>query len=1198
MWILCWFALFLMFADCFFLNYDNEADIFPKDVLVFVGETLTVTCVLKKNYSIEDVYINVVSGKENDPIPKEYHYIKNNMTVSGNVTIKEDYITQLTVECLLKSTDDKVDKQLRSMLIYVENPIRNVTNFTAYYLYKDRVNMTWSLDQNYRGQSKIAVDVGWHYDPSAKRSKYLKCSTSTLESCIIMCSNTSASCILGNEISEASINYVYVRITVMLSNLRQLEKRLNLSDEITNRLDVNATADFKVYIYNATKSGPPDNLFVDTNSTCVSVTWKDPEYLLNCGQGSNSLFGYRLTYVPVVGQSVNNMTLEAKYRTSNLPVFICKLSPFTNYSVSVQVRREDKQPWSDWSKVVMQTKEDTPLFGPPTLSSSFHSTECSTQSAERRKRVVTLYWLNPDTESLQGLLDHYEICVNSSLETIPCHELKKTNSHKVELDCDQKYDVFIYTSTKIGKAQVPSVISIPPQDYGLTNSLDVKVEQIQSQYEFQTFDVIWKPFTKMNATLVFYICKENKDIDCSNGYVNLSTEAKSGHYTIYNISNHDSLFGYALVLGNGETQGISLTKCVFRRNTVPRKPEGLMVFSGDAYGSLKITWLPEPCNKEKFSLIENYTIYICSDKTFTRLTQCQEHNVISSSNNLTVQSLDDDKEYNVSIRATSPFAVPGELSDFRVGKTKYRLSGTTIAAIVSPLVILFAISGVFVYFCWACIKSRRQINKIKIQPEEDKTSSHSFRQTKIDSTQDHSDESGIESICSSNEHKEVTTSQPQITSETEQTKSYFNEFQISQLPPLGYTRMGHVEPTSANTSDDPNHTLVTDWNNEYQLHFIAVSPTKPDLIVSNCFDFPTPKPDDSKPKRDSVSSTNNTAQDNALSRSTDIAHDKTFLETEKHRSVPVTGNCKCPIEEYVTMADCPKQDQVDDKFDSNTELLGVISEIKEYDKGQDNYKYNECYQRFCGVTSPNVYVKNNEQKENNFEFSKDLLVDDQNGSDDSKLPYEDGTKVCQVVGLGSDHNVENSCNEEDNSFHNDNDNFDNYADNSSQNTINDYPDCIRNYEKQGSSRNLFSHEDYQMNIPEDKYTPEMNIEEVNYTPQMNIQEDNYTPQMNIQEDNYTPQMNIQEDNYTPQMNIHENNYTTQMGDQLARICDTSPDTVQNKSTFVTMTQCKKHRQMKPEILEDNDHCDIYKRDNNVSNYVKHTWDKNGNMSFV
>lgn len=74
-------------------------------------------------------------------------------------------------------------------IFFVTDPIRNVTNFTAYYLYKDRVNMTWSLDQNYRGQSKIAVDVGWHYDPSAKRSKYVNATNfllKTLKTCNII----------------------------------------------------------------------------------------------------------------------------------------------------------------------------------------------------------------------------------------------------------------------------------------------------------------------------------------------------------------------------------------------------------------------------------------------------------------------------------------------------------------------------------------------------------------------------------------------------------------------------------------------------------------------------------------------------------------------------------------------------------------------------------------------------------------------------------------------------------------------------------------------------------------------------------------------------------------------------------------------------------------------------------------------------
>ncbi|KAI8786794.1 leukemia inhibitory factor receptor isoform X2, partial [Biomphalaria glabrata] len=140
-------------------GFYNKAEVKPIDVLVFVGESLTLTCVLKTNsrVNISKVYFKIVSN-ENDfewLVPQADHIVLNQFAVSINLTIREEFKQRTTVECKIGNN------LLRSGFIDVERPIRNITNLASYYLYKSHVNITWSLGQVYNSLDNIGVDVRW-----------------------------------------------------------------------------------------------------------------------------------------------------------------------------------------------------------------------------------------------------------------------------------------------------------------------------------------------------------------------------------------------------------------------------------------------------------------------------------------------------------------------------------------------------------------------------------------------------------------------------------------------------------------------------------------------------------------------------------------------------------------------------------------------------------------------------------------------------------------------------------------------------------------------------------------------------------------------------------------------------------------------------------------------------------------------------
>nr|KAI8749544.1 leukemia inhibitory factor receptor-like isoform X2 [Biomphalaria glabrata] len=691
-------------------GFYNKAEVKPIDVLVFVGESLTLTCVLKTNsrVNISKVYFKIVSN-ENDfewLVPQADHIVLNQFEVSINLTIREEFRQRTTVECKIGNN------LLRSGFIDVERPIRNITNLASYYLYKSHVNITWSLGQVYNSLDNIGVDVRWSTESFGNKTSKgtFNCSTISLEYCVIA---------EGEGRWLYTFSFIYVRVTVYSKSSTERPK----PDESTN-----ATSEHVIYIPNATKSSTPVDLScISPNGTCVNVLWSNPDYLNfsdTSRNGKETLFHYNLTFAEMSEESritVSQVT-SGLYSVKSLPVTLCSLRPFTNYTVGVQVKLLNKQPWSDWSTVTIQTEEDRPLTGPPVSETSFFTTECSDGV-----RDVYVYWKKPHSTTLQGVLTGFEVDISPSVTDNQYVLPKMANYIRIASQvCEQDYKVNVYSTTKVGRSFMPSVVFIPKSsELELLNDLNFKIEDLRDTTTtslYKNLSITWKPVIQGNATLVFYICQESvEEFSCSSDYSSTEVDAGLGNLYFEGLDIKVDLYGYAVKLDTGQTKGITWTKCVYNRNAKPGTPKKTTVNSGADAGSLDIAWFSEACGSRN-TLVDYYIIYICESGN-RQLEACQSHNVSSSAQMMTVRELNMDQEFDVSIRAATLHQL-GELSDFVTGRTKARkeellsLGGVLATGFIITLVV--ALLALVLYLICHCRKSKRKFSKLtKARQHED-----------------------------------------------------------------------------------------------------------------------------------------------------------------------------------------------------------------------------------------------------------------------------------------------------------------------------------------------------------------------------------------------------------------------------------------------------------------------------------------------
>ncbi|CAL1536144.1 unnamed protein product, partial [Lymnaea stagnalis] len=395
--------------------------------------------------------------------------------------------------------------------------------------------------------------------------------------------------------------------------------------------------------------------------------------------------------------------INGSYTNANVSIPICDLKPFTKYSLRVQLKGGQPNPWSESATVEATTLEDRPLTGPPMLSTNYHEENC-----ENNKRRVYLYWNESPRDSLQGESTRFEVSFKN--ET---YQLRKgTNSFQESLQCDAQYNISVSSATKVGTSIRPSLIFIPKASQALPvpSNFDFKVEELfdLSPSSLKNLNITWRAgLHEKDVSLYVYMCQESYQAKiCFDELrvieVNMTEEA----IFLTNVTSTVNLIGYALRHENGQTRGINWTECVFLRDAVPGKPRGLRVRSGTESGSLEISWIATPCSKASKTLIVQYILSICSAKQTSD--SCQRVNVNGSVDSYTATGLLENHHYVVSIQAETPYKLGPTFEETALtGSKNDSGSGNVITAIIATAFLLIFM-GLICFFVWRCMKGGKR----------------------------------------------------------------------------------------------------------------------------------------------------------------------------------------------------------------------------------------------------------------------------------------------------------------------------------------------------------------------------------------------------------------------------------------------------------------------------------------------------------
>ncbi|BFY99444.1 hypothetical protein BsWGS_02484 [Bradybaena similaris] len=682
-----------------FLMAPSPAVIIPTDALVFIGETLIIECLLKtSNTSPSDMYfaiqprVNQVNDTWN--ISQQDTIIgPKNITTELEITSRYSHYT--TVFC-----KDNNERSLKTAAIRVEYPIKNITNLkgTAYFD-NATIILTWSLGETYLDLSSIKVEVNWSavVTPNLEGSD---CTSSDKEFCAI-------------HWQLQPVIFIRFKISHLYSYNRQLDYILKPLYETS------ATLVYEFHAYDYLKTGPPESLKVENvTNTCVMVRWEDSSYF-HVNPFTNTI--YRIE-VKTDDEPEFRVVVDNDMRSnSSEAVSICELIPFTKYSLSVQLRAKDINPWSDRTIVRFATEEDRPLTGPPITDTSYQVGDCV-----NNKRDAFVYWKDPSKESLRGHLVRFEVDNNNTTTKLlrPAY-----NYFTDSIDCDFASKIRVYSATSVGPSLVPSEMYIPKQSDELTLAQDLMFRlEVNSDDGRSTSNITikWDPGDLAgDIKIIVYMCAETYVPNtCFNDFKTIEANISDKEIQLTDIPSTTNLFGYAVKDNRGRKQGIQWTSCVYRTDTKLDKPTGLHVIPGSQANSLEISWTSSQCIKSKKVLVLRYYLLICK-LPLDKYVDGKCLNITFSDfsiHNYTATSLEGGQMYYVYIQAES-YAGLGVPSDAKEGVPRIAddsgpdartIVGSTMGTVLG---VIFMGSMIFC-FVKHCKKSSKRINELqkKIQP--------------------------------------------------------------------------------------------------------------------------------------------------------------------------------------------------------------------------------------------------------------------------------------------------------------------------------------------------------------------------------------------------------------------------------------------------------------------------------------------------
>lgn len=627
-----------------FAEWNRPPDIFPEDAFIFIGETINITYQLPEGFG--DVNISDVDFKVThlpSPfrefvipkpwiVPRQNVRVVDNRTVYASITATEQFTSAASIACMNGNT------KLTSTYLYTEKPLRGVLNFTGINYFDESIlKLTWRLGQTYLDEiNNIKVIVDWSPNTIPPDTPYNLCEDQKLESCSIQTT--------GQDI-------IFVRVNVSIQDPRLTGRD---TEFLTPLYNTSTASIIRLTLDEIVKTSPPADLqIVNVNSTCADITWTHYGYFRSC-TWCDALYQLKITTkdTEMVEPDVRKGIRKANQQT----VQVCDLAPFTNYTLSLEIKAHEVNPWSEAATIEVTTNEDRPLDGPPVTDTSFHTGPCIQGTKE-----VTVYWKYPPKSSVRGMLTKFEVVVgNKSMHLRPTD-----NSFSTKLRCNSVHEILVYSATNVGLSVTPSKIIIPIELLTKVNDFTVGLETDKA-LSTQNAVAKWDPdcMRGQNVSFILYMCREtNFPYTCLDDFQTSEVAIEAGQLSLLSLPKSSVIFGYALRDEHGLKRGIEWASCVYQTNLVPDK---LSFIVQNRASALLIIWNHKKCDRSVKVLTVYHKIYICPGIVNRVTDSCYSATVNSSEQLYLAKGLEGGKQYSVFMQAVSP-AGPGPVSNPHLG---------------------------------------------------------------------------------------------------------------------------------------------------------------------------------------------------------------------------------------------------------------------------------------------------------------------------------------------------------------------------------------------------------------------------------------------------------------------------------------------------------------------------------------------------
>ncbi|RUS68701.1 hypothetical protein EGW08_023537, partial [Elysia chlorotica] len=346
-----------------------KAVIDPPDSFVIIGETVRVTCSSSELFKgdVSQVQFKITTNNNAWFLPTENQTDLGNSVVQTYVHVTEQFSSITSLSCFHR------EKQVRSTKIYTEKPLMRI-NITKIF-FEDRgsyVHFTWlSNTKYYIDPDKIQTKALYSF--GGQPENWTTDGTACGEIPDFLCD------------ANQAIGYnIYIRFYVSYSTLR---KRPGL-DYLQPLFDTQVSSDYNFTFEDIRKTTPvTDVQLKDVGKVCTNVTWTLPYYIAEICYKCPQL----LYMIELIEGGNEKLLIEGTQRppASGQSVQVCGLTPFTQYTLTVRVKVQEVNPWSDPSiPIQLTTAEDRPLAGPLLMDTGYHTE----RSCNNGKRQMLIYW--------------------------------------------------------------------------------------------------------------------------------------------------------------------------------------------------------------------------------------------------------------------------------------------------------------------------------------------------------------------------------------------------------------------------------------------------------------------------------------------------------------------------------------------------------------------------------------------------------------------------------------------------------------------------------------------------------------------------------------------------------------------------------------------------------------------------------------